>query len=374
MRLINLFLISVCLFPIEVWAQESIAIGCDPEKVKNAPGNWITYADQNTRGLTPAELAAERKLIASIHQVFKDNYKPIGVTASHSANYDINPSETDTRHPNRYGHTYYYLLMNFPNYCKAGKVQKHDHSSATLLINVNAGPTIGTSYDTIAIIDRNGEVNSGAAIGYHILDRDLIPNGKLPDVSDGWYAYGGPDATHISAYFWWITPKGSELPFQYVTRKEFLRKQVAIQQAYIADAKRIRDNKETQNVYKQSGQLDYFLNAQNKLIANLEKTLAAYQKDLEKDTGWLNEWAVAKESYNGGVTRYVFTTLKDQEFIVPVKPNPGYYNRKLPKSAPQFINIWLRVSEGENHSIKAMKKVIEDNMDKFVGMVENAGN
>lgn len=344
---------------------------CDPEKIKIAPGTWTTYADQNTGGLTVAELAAERKLVASINKIFQDNYKPIGVTARHSTNYDMRPSEIDTRHTNRYGHPYYYLLMNFPNYCKNGKVEKHDHSNATLIININNGPGIGNKYDTIAITDKEGLVNN--TYGYHVLERDLIPNGRLPDLSDGWYAYGGPDATFTSDYFWWITRKGSELPFQYVTRKEFLLKQVAIQQAYIAAAKKQRDNKETQNVYKQSGQLEYFFNIQNKLIADLEKTLAAYQQDFKKDEEWLNEWSVVKSQFKDGLSRFVFTTLNDQEFVVPVKPNPGYYNRKLPKSAPQFISIWLRVSDGETHSIKAMKKVIEDNMDKFVSMVDNAG-
>ena len=362
-------LLLVILSANVVAAQQTIASGCDPEKITTAPGSWITYVDKNTRGLTPAELAAERKIIASIHQVFKDNYTPIGVTASHSANYDINNSEVDTRHPNRFGHPYYYLLMNFPNYCKNGKFQKEDHSNATLTININTAPY----YDTIAILDRDGEVNSNAHIGYHTLGRDYFPNGKWPDLSNGWYAYGGPDAQFTSNYSWWITGKGKELPFHYVTRKELLMKQIAVQQAYINSAKRIRDNKETQNVYKQSNQLDYFLNAQNKLIETLEKTKAAYQEDLGKKDEWLNEWAIIKSQFKDGITRFVFVSLKDQECMVPVKPNPGYYNRNHSKSVPQFMTISLRVSEGENHSVRALKKVIEDNIDKFIGLVDNAG-
>lgn len=362
-----IFLLFIVSSSITVTAQASNDSGCDPEKIKTAPGRWVTYADQNTRGLTPAELSAERKIIASIHQVFKDNYTPIGVTASYSANYDIN--NIDTRHPNRFGHPYYYLMMNFPNYCKNGKLQKEDHSNATLVIDINTAPY----YDTIVILDRNGEVNSNAHIGYHTLSRDYFPFGKLPDLSNGSYAFGGPDARFTSNYLWWITGKGKELPFQYVTRKEFLLKQIAVQQAYINDAKRIRDNKETQNIYKQSNQLDYFLNAHNKQIETLEKTRAAYQEDLNKKDKWLNESAVIKSQYKDGITRFVFTTLKDQECMVPVKPSAEYYNRKLPKSAPQFMTISLRVSGGENHSILAVKNVIEDNIDKFVSLVDNAG-
>ncbi len=343
---------------------------CDPEKIKTAPGTWITSPDQNTGGLSAAELAAERKLIAAIHQVFQDNYQPVGATASHGANYDMNSSEVDTRHPNRYGHPYNYLLMNFPYYCKSGKMMTNDHSHATLIIGVNHGPHIGHYYDSIAIYDRNGEVSSDAHDGYKTLGKDLIVNNSLPDLSNGWYAYGGPDARHNQDYFWWITRKGSELPFQYVTRKEFLLKQVAIQQAYIAAAIKLRDNKELQDVYKQAGQWEHYLGLHNKHIATLEKTLAAYQKDLAQDEDWLNEWSVIKSYFNDGFSRYVFTALSDrEEFVVPVKPNPGYYDRKLPKSSPQFISIWLRVSDDENHSIRAMKKVIADNIDKFVAMV-----
>ncbi len=347
----------------------SAQVDCDPVKIKTIPGTWITRADVNTGGLTAAELAAERKLIASIHQVFKENYNPVGVTASHGANYNKN-SEIDPQHTNRYGHPYNYLLMNFPNYCKGGKVVKNDHSNATLVIGINHGPYIGHYYDSIAVYDRNGEVNSDAYNGYKTLGRDLIVNNSLPDLSNGWYAFGGPDSRYTSDYFWWIIRKGSQLPFQYVTRKEFLLKQVAIQQAYIAAAIKQRDNKEMQNVYKQSGQLEYFFSTHNNNIATLEKTLAAYRKDLTKDEDWLNEWSVIKSYFNDGFSRFVFTELTDkQEFIVPVKPSPDYYNRKLPKSAPQFISIWLRVSDDENHSIRAMKKVIEENIDKFVNMV-----
>jgi len=86
---------------------------CDPEKGQTDPGNWITYADQNTRGLTPAEPAADRKVIACIHRIFRDNYQPIGVTVSHSAEHNANSSEMVAWHPNRYGHPYNYHLMNF---------------------------------------------------------------------------------------------------------------------------------------------------------------------------------------------------------------------------------------------------------------------
>src|SRR5690606_20250283 len=151
---------------------------------------------------------------------------------------------------------------------------------------INHGPDIGHYYDSIAIYDRNGEVNSDAYNGYKTLSRDLIINNSLPDLSDGWYAFGGPDARHSNDYFWWITRKGSEFPFQYVTRKEFLLKQVAIQKAYLASAIKQRDNKEQQNIYKQSGQLEYFLSTHNNNITRLEKTLAAYQKDLEHDEEW----------------------------------------------------------------------------------------
>ncbi len=367
------FLLFLLVFGSSIVSAQGLPAGqagCDPEKIKTTPGTWITRADVNTGGLSAAELAAERKLIASIHQVFRDNYKPVGVTASHGANYDMNSSEVDTRHANRYGHPYNYLLMNFPNYCKGGKVVKNDHSNATLVIGINHGPTIGHFYDTIGLYDRDGNLNSNAHIGYKILEYGVFKNGQLPDVTDGWYAYGGPDTRFPKDYYWWITRKGNELPFQYVTRKEFLLKQIVIQKTQITTMIKLRDNKETQNVYKQSGRLEDFINQNNKLIEGFQKTIAAYQKDLDKDEDWLNESSVIKSYYKDGLSRYVFTQLNDSEdFIVPVKPNPAYYNRKLPKSGPQFMSIWLRVSDDENHSIRAMKQVIEENIDKFVDMV-----
>ena len=62
--------ISFLLFLLVFGSSIVSAQDCDPDKIKTAPGTWITRADQNTGGLTAAEFAAERKLITSIHRVF----------------------------------------------------------------------------------------------------------------------------------------------------------------------------------------------------------------------------------------------------------------------------------------------------------------
>lgn len=53
------------------------------------------------------------------------------------------------------------------------------------VIAINHGPHIGHYYDSIAIYNGNGEVNSDAYTGYKAMGRDFIVNNKLPDLSDG---------------------------------------------------------------------------------------------------------------------------------------------------------------------------------------------
>jgi len=53
------------------------------------------------------------------------------------------------------------------------------------VIAINHDPHICHYYDSIAIYNWNGEVNSDAYTGYKPLGRDFIVNNKLPDLSDG---------------------------------------------------------------------------------------------------------------------------------------------------------------------------------------------
>lgn len=110
------------------------------------------------------------------------------------------------------------------------------------------------------------------------------------------------------------------------------------------------------------------LEDKKKHLAMFENPLEAYRKDLKKDSVWLNKMAVVKQETISGVYRYVFTTVDDPYMrVVPIMPNPDYYNRKLPKSAPQFMVI--NVGRIDGFIGENIRKVVDANIDFFKSLL-----
>jgi hypothetical protein len=78
---------------------------------------------------------------------------------------------------------------------------------------------------------------------------------------------------------------------------------------------------------------------------------------------------------------FVFTTLEDRANRIYVTVNPEYYDRSLPKSAPQHILIRLkrgdvaflnRTGNGARHleSIDKLRAIVRANLPEFRSMVK----
>jgi hypothetical protein len=57
---------------------------------------------------------------------------------------------------------------------------------------------------------------------------------------------------------------------------------------------------------------------------------------------------------------YLFTTNDDVFAKVLIKPNPGYFNSKLPRSSPQFIVVNVIGNDKEPVAAKVMTDIIKD--------------
>ena len=78
---------------------------------------------------------------------------------------------------------------------------------------------------------------------------------------------------------------------------------------------------------------------------------------------------------------YAFTTLEDRANRIYVTVNPDYYDRNLPKSAPQHILIRLkradvaflnRTGNGVRHleSIERLREIVRANLPELRSMVK----
>jgi hypothetical protein len=137
------------------------------------------------------------------------------------------------------------------------------------------------------------------------------------------------------------------LPFRFVTRREFLNRQIEI------------------------------VRSRSTPSAGL---LAYYRRQLG---GATDDVAFVKQARVPGLSEsgYVFTTLEDRANRIYVAVNPDYYDRSLSKAAPQHILIRLkresvaflnRTGNGARHleSIEKLREIVRANLPELRSMVK----
>jgi hypothetical protein len=303
---------------------------CDTSQFAAMTNVWKLEPDQNTREVTPVELAAERKVMQRVVDMFKSTFVPTGAIGYYGVNYDLR--ESARINTNRYGNTYEFFLSNHKIECYKGKPAALDVSLGLVSVQVN-----------IAFVD---EASIGdSSVGFSYLPRGYYQRKdktELPQANaEGIHEFNFGDGTTV----WWFTRAGA-LPFRVITRREFLQKQIEILQSKPdTPAKRL-----------------------------------AYYKGLLSESP--DEVAIVKETEVASLGGYghVFTTLADRASRVYVTVNPEYYDRGQPKSAPQQILIrlkqdipWLtRMENGARHleSIRKLRDIVRANLAELRSMVK----
>lgn len=340
-----LILLVLCLYTAAIAAQQAPSVDCDSEALMKQPGKWLPSAgdevDTGTLRPTPADAAATRKLFGRISTFFREKYVPIGADVYDYLTHHISSGTISNG--------YIYTLSNFRWICVNGKKTKNSEAVSSA-IHVNPDGALGVWFREMPIYNERGVVSPEAAgsLGFYALTPRECPNGKLPDSSKGHFIVQGINESYV-----WITYPG-KLPYRYVTRKEFLEKQIALLEA--------------QRKERKPGDPQEFLST------FFEKPLEAYRNDLKKDTAWLNAIAIVKpevikdfSSTRYLYSRYGFTTLTDPVMSVPILPNPAYYNRNLPKSSPQLMII--RTGRTDNFIGQNFRKIVEENLGFFKSLL-----
>ncbi len=304
---------------------------CDSSQFDTLTNMWRLEPDQNTREVSVAELAAERRVMRPVVQMFKSAFVPTGAVGYYSVNYDILPHVVTNK--SRYGNTYVFMLSNQKLRCRSGKPVMADISLGMVSVHVNTH-FIGEA--------ENGD----SRVGFSYLPRGYYQRKEklaLPEANaEGFQEFNFGDGTTV----WWFTRPGA-LPFRYVTRREFLHKQIEI----------VRGR------------------------STPSPELLAYYQELLSDA--TDDVAFIKQADVPGLTErgYVFTTLEDRANRVCVTVNPDYYDRSLPKSAPQHMMIRLkresvedlnRTGNGPRHlaAIQQLREIVVANLPAFRSIVK----
>src|SRR5688572_15035044 len=137
------FLIIVLFSRVLVSGQD-----CTPESLAQIAGNWKQGIAGSTPNVTAAELAKEKAVLAKIHKMLVDGYKPKGVQAMHAYAFS-GPGPNNGK--NWIAGTYWYSLYVLQYYCEndpAAKVKYSPTSSTATRLNIYANliPELNSLY------------------------------------------------------------------------------------------------------------------------------------------------------------------------------------------------------------------------------------
>ena len=351
----------IILFYLTAVALNTSAQECTLETLLQKPGIWKA-SPKGSQGGTPAELANEKKTIAAIHSMISSKYTPKAVEANFHGAY--NPI-----YPNMAGNSYAYSIIPLNFYCNGNTIGVEHETSTYFAISANI-------FDA-EIYESPDNKESASGLGFHFIK-------DMPVEKDGYWQFKTLDVTlgmgqPGKSSSWLITYNG-KLPYAYVTKKEFLETRKII----LANEKResasssqdVLDRLEMEKGFKEKEykddpeklkkymKMDYTDSKERyeKLLRENEKTYKpAFEKietQLKMPAAELSQPAIVKMDPNDGMS-YLFTDDDDPFGQILIKPNPGYFNNKLPKSAPQFFWVYVRASDKEPIAANFMSDIIK---------------
>lgn len=350
-----LLFVSVLLLALSSFGQD-----CTDQSLLQKPGSWKAGIKGSEEGIA-ADLAREKKVVTAIHEMIKSEYTPMGVEAGFHGAY--NPP-----YPNMPANSYGYSIIPLNYYCDGNALKTARETSTYFQIAANMFDA--EIYDT-------AQGDRSYAEGFHVIK-------DMPVEKDGYWYFKETDAglgfgMKGKSSAWLITYDG-KLPYAYVTKKEFLEKRkISLSNQMLRSAAGFKDvlNRiEIEKRYKEAEykndpeklkrymEMDYLSTKERyeKLLADNEKNYKpAFDKintQLKMPAAELNQQAIVKDDPNDHFS-YLFTTDDDGFGKVLIKPNPGYFNTKLPRSSPQFFWVYVRANHKEPIAAKFMADIMK---------------
>jgi len=350
----HILLLTVVFLSVFAFAQD-----CSTEVLMKKPGTW-KETSAVAQGLSSSDITKEKKVIATINSMIKSKYSPTAVNAKVNGGYS-------SPHSNMPVNDYSFSIIPLEYYCDGSSIKIAGETATYFQIGVN--------YFTSEVYD-TAQGDRALMEGFNVLT-------QMPKSKDGYYYFDELDiplgmSLRGKSNMWLITYDG-KLPWTYVTKKEFLEKrrrnlftQMETDASGIKDVlnnleiekgfkeKEYKDDAEKMQKYMK---MDYLPGKERytKFLTELEsKYKPAFKKideQLKKPASELNESAMVKMDPHDELS-YLFTTVDDPIAKILIKPNPAYFNKKLPRSVPQFFSIYMR----GNHNDPVVANFMSDIM------------
>jgi hypothetical protein len=341
MRLINNHLrIFLVAFVLTLAVNFSVfAQNCNPDEIISAPGVYKGPGKGSVSGISKADLDKQQAITQKLMKMVVDNYQPKGINIRYGAAHFLpayyKPNGLNTG--NHYNANFF--LMYF--YCNHdNKMEEIAETHSLLEIEVN-----GWKYESSFFVRTSADEEDA--------ETDVFGTIKhKPEWNEAGYwtmtdtIYSGRDLTH----FHYIVTKNRELPFVYMTKKEFLEKLRKYYQKQIEVTINNWKNPTPEEVEYARERIEGDKSFYGKSIQNIDDFLNNSPEEI------LNEPA----KITGGGPPSEFDSFPEGKYASwVIKPNPDYYNPKAPKYTPHFIDVHFTIYEPQVACMNAKNDILK---------------
>jgi len=309
---------------ITVIAFSASAQDCDKEMLAQKPGTWKAGQQGFIKNVTPADLIKEKATMAAIQKMVNTNYKPTGCEVSYSISFGKHLPAAKIWIADPYQYAMY--ILKFMCDLNSTDKSKYNVQISTHTTVVIAANSIGWLNGLLAATFPDDE------------PRGYIKMKNKPQKIDGYYYFEEAEGDitkpqFIKKYQWLITYNDT-LPFSYVSQKEYLM---------------LTKTRLEKTIEQAGSYAEYY----NKFMNNINDHLKKPENELNKPAicMWNDE-----ERFEG------FVEEGTSGSFYAIKPNPDYYHKNLPKSAPQFFAIVYKVVHGDpvyDENVSNIKKAVD---------------
>ena len=307
-------------------------------------GKWTKLPE--TVKANAADLAIQRRFYNAVHNPLQAAYQPKGLDAAYSGSFQ----------PSQYGQPvayYWYTLFAERYFCEG---------DALVLNKFDINSIFRTEFNYVSFLEIYDTTAADNSLGFRSL-REGFPVEIRPgiwqfnDVKTSLGA-GNEGLTKL----WLITYDG-QLPWSFVTRREFLLKRKRfLQKEMAAEAPRLKDQLagwEQQKKYQEQEYksdpaklANYISGIHNpavervqasykKLIQGYENAIARIDDQLSASSEDLNKKAIVIKSTQNNFD-YDFTNKMEPFAEMLTKPNPSYFKKFSSPAVPQMITVSIR--------------------------------
>lgn len=317
------FLVFAFLFQTSVFA---VAQDCDPKDFANIPGKWKGPGKGSIENVSQANLVKEREMVAKIHEMMKKSYSPAGGDVSFSHVFGYNKYRGKNWLADPFEYSMYFLYYT----CKRDKNTSPNYE-----------PTAATGHTVYFSVNKiwstSGRFNLFAAeLPIDHYDGYLIIS-KWPEQKNG-YLYWPllePEERYLQKEYQYLITYDGKLPFIPFTKGEYLTLKIPLLQkifeenldrlksmdpATDADSKRMFEDQSS------------YVDESKSLLESTRQLLKSLNPE-ELSEPAIIDAGESRNEFNG------FKSETDRNINHLVKPNPDYYDAKLPKWVPQFICV-----------------------------------